>query len=1843
MRKRKTLASTVTLAILAGVPVTFAVLHQGFPVTDADLVSRDVWVTNGDRLLAGRLNRQIEELNGAVETASRGIDVLQEGADVFLLDSEASTVERVDPAFTTLVQKADLPAGAKLAFGGKTLGILDPADGRAWAVDVSNELSFDPVATEPDITAGADASIAVNDKGELFVASPDEHALYSLESVGAVPEQTKLDIDGPVQLTTVGEQPVLFDPAVNEVIRADGGRTALPEQGMALQLSGAENDSVLVSGETSLLVVPLGGGEVEAVDAQLESPATEAARVTPPVWLDGCAHAAWADSSRYLRVCEGDEPSVFDIEQSTSGAQLVFRVNGPVIALNNIDNGNTWVLKDSLRLVDNWDEVTPPKEEDNQDGDEKSTRKSYEDILADRTEQNRPPTAEDDDFGVRPGRTTILPVLDNDTDPDGDVLTIADFSQLPPEIGRIDEIDDGRALQFTAGTATVGTASFRYTVTDGRSGGVDEALVNVRVVPLEVNNPPVQKRIATQTLEAGQTLTYNALTDWIDPDGDDIFLDDAAPTSADTARSTPDGFVTFEHRSGELGLKEVRLIVSDGVLTSEGVLNVDVQAPGTLKPIATADYLRLFIDEVGELKPLDNDLSPSGAQLTLAGVESTDPALTVTPNTDSGSVSVQASAAGEYEFTYSVAAGGQASTGIVRVSVIENPADQLPPIAVKDTAFLRVGEPVTVEVLANDVSPSGRVLGVQSVDTSGSAPGLSVEVLGNTLIRVSSSAALDTQTQFTYTVSDGQATALAGVTVVPVPPVVQRQPPVAVDDRVTVRAGDVARVDVLANDYHPDQASLILDTELVESDNIGRDALAFVSGGDLRYQAPSEPGQYSAVYRVGDRYGESATATVTFIVTGPDQDGNKPPVPVTQTGRTFSGSTIRIDVPLDGIDPDGDSVVLTGLTQAPQLGRIVETGTTYFIYEAYETSAGTDTLRYSVEDAFGLRAFGVVRIGVIPRPAQALAPNAVDDSVEVRPGKLVSVPVLDNDTDPNGYPLQLSPELVSVDPGIEARVEGDRVLVQAPETEAGYVVRYQITNGNGGVDQGFVQIRVTADATILPPTAVDQFVQQEQVDSGEPIEVDVLDGAFNPNGRDRDLAVSFEGPNAASASLAADGTVTVVPGEKRIAIAYRLTDEVNDLSAAAFIIVPPAVSASYSPPPYIKPEAIPQLLEMNEAREWSLDEIVAVPSGRPVKITDSTTVSATNSNGAPAYVDETTIAFAPAQDFRGSASVVFEVTDGESAEDPNGNTVLLTLPITVGNPDFSDTPPTFTPIEIPVEAGEAPVAVDLRTSTAHRNPAVVGQVQYSGLTGTTRDIEAGLNGSTLTVSSPLGVQPGARTTLSFTLSYREFQVPATVTVIVVSSSRPLPQAVDDEAKGQRSKQSTVNVIENDFNPFPDKPLTLLDARIENASESAARVSFTAGGSISVSPGSSFIGVVSVIYRIGDATKDPNRETQGRLLLTVRDVPGKVAKPVITEESDGAVGISWQTPAINGEPIDHYTITYDNKSVQVPGNSASYRATGLNNGTPYTFRVSAHNVLGDGQASDQSNAAVPYGKPGRPGTPSLTGSDDGSGNLTARWSAANGNGRDVQRYEVYVGSDKVAESTTTEATFQRNVGAATSVQIVAVGPAGPSERSGASSSAAARPGTPGNPRASVGGQGDRTVTLQWNAAASHGAAVSNYRLIIPGVGEPLVGNQTSYTFQGNFGQTYNFQVEAITGGATGPRSASSNSVTPQDVPPPQPPQRSSSVSKGGAAPYCNGCRYIVLNYNNFPAGNYTVITELNGNSGDFTYNTFDLVGSGSRQTTNGLGITNGAEVRMRIKNNTTGETFYTDATRNWDGM
>lgn len=1637
-RRRRSVASVTALALLAAVPVGIAVLHQGFPVTDVDLDARTVWVTNGEGLSAGRLSRPIAELDGAVNTASREVDVFQHGNDVFLHDESSGTIERIDPSFTTLIERTDVPIDAVVAYGGDFLAIMEPESGDVWVVDAAGGLAFDAGSTEPVISLGPGGQVAVSAEGTVFATSPDARALFRIDRGSAEASRSELPELGAHELAAVGERPVVLDLERNRLI-SGSERIELPAPALKLQQSGGDNDVALVATGEGLLEVPLSGGEVRRIDAEISGELTDPDDVSSPVWLDGCAHGAWAGAQRYLAACEGEAARAEDLREPTHGSLLEFRVNRSVIVLNDLTNGNTWLLDSDMRLVDNWDEATPPEEEEAEEGDEKSSTQSFEDTLAERTEENRPPSARDDIFGVRPGVTTVIPVLDNDTDPDGDVLTIASTTEVSGSRGRLELIDGGRALQFTPTDSMQGSVSFRYTATDGRPGGVAEAQADITVRPEESNTAPVSQRSAATSVEQGQLISYNVLRDWSDPDGDGLYLVSATPKSGDAVRFAPDGAVTFEHTSAELGQKEIAFVVSDGVETASGILTVDVKPTGQLNPVGTPDFAETFIGETVLVEPLANDLSPSGAPLALVGVKEAPADAEVTPNLERGTIAFTAARAGSYTVLYSLGAGASSSVGLIRVDVKESPAEPLAPIAVTDLAYLRAGEPLSIAVLGNDVSAGGDVLAVQSVDSDPVEGLLTVEVLANAVVRITPSSALTEQLQFDYTVSDGRSTATAGITVIPVPPLVKHQPPVAVDDAARVRTGDIVTVPVLDNDHHPDSAPLSVEPELVDASGAG-EGLAFVSGNAVRYQAPLEPGVYTVDYRLTDPHRETAVATVRFAVVGPGGE-NTAPQPLPLTTRTFADSTVKIDVPLDGLDADGDSVALRGITTSPRLGRVVSTDSGTLEYQSYPGMAGTDSFDYEVEDTMGARATGTIRVGVIPRPETDSPPNAVDDAIEILPGRVASVPVWRNDSDPNGYPLEVSEDLLDVDDGIEASVDDGRVVVEAPDTEGAFTIRYEITNGHGGVDSAFLQVLVTEDARPVYPTSVDQLVSPEEVVDATSVDVDVLEGAENPGGRLSDLVVSLEGPNADAAEVLPDGEVRVRPTGDRVAIAYRLTNEIDGLGTTSFIVVPPSSRGAVEErpaPPYLN-DLPPQQTRLDTPIEWTVDDIVTVPSGRPALVLSA---SATNGDGSPVRIDGTTLRFTPAAGYRGPASVSFLVTDGTSQTDADGATALLTIPISVGDPDLEDVAPGFTSQTVTIEAGEAPFAIDLRDSASHPNPRLIDEIGFTNLSGMTAEVTAGLDGSELTATAPRGVQPGTRATLSFDVTLNEFTVPGTITVVVVSSTRPLPRTVDDPNAAEnatfRPAQTVVlDVLENDFNPFAaeGEPLRVVGAVLDQSGAGAtAAISFS-GDTVTIRTGPSATGTLSAVYTVQDATGDRSRRVQGRITLSIVNIPDRPRAPEAVE-GDGSATVTVYSTASNNSPIIDYTISWPGGQMTVPS-EGTYSVTGLQNGVDYAFRVTARNSVGTSTASAESASVRPYGVPGAPASVNLSATTNGTGDMTLSWSPPRSDGgRGVTEYHWReVGAGAFNTTSATAVNFRMTVGTEYRFEVQACNPRG----------------------------------------------------------------------------------------------------------------------------------------------------------------------------------------------------------------
>ncbi|MTE23978.1 Ig-like domain-containing protein [Microbacterium sp. ZXX196] len=1614
MRERKASVAGASVVVAGSIVLAgFAVAYEGNPTAEVELDDGSVWVTKSSSEVMGHLNTESALLDGQLRGAtSSEIGILQSGENVLLHDRRDNTLSRVDGAAMVLGERVSLEAGSAVEEGGGTLAILAPSTGGLFIMPTTDMGAFSVEESEPTLELPADAVVTVGGNGAVHAASAEERTLYTIETAAdGLPEgepiESPLESVDPgdeLQITTVGDQAVILDQTSGYVVTAGGLETSVGAAGEArIAEDAAAGPSVRVATTSSLVSVPLDGSEASAVPAGAEG------EPQSPVVVDGCVYGVWRGSGQVLRDCAGaDRDLAQPLENAPGDAPLVLRARGGQVVVNDLAGGKSWLASTTMQLVDNWDDLTPP-EGDDQESDEVEQTEVTEITPPDRTKDNRPPEAHDDEYGVRPGRSVVLPVLDNDNDPDGDLLTISIEDQ--PAIGRVETIQEGKAVQVTlAANETSGEGTFTYRVDDGR-GLSDSARVTFAVHPHEENQAPAQKdQRPTVAVETGGSVTYNVLPDWIDPDGDDIYLAGVTPAEGDEATFTPDGQITYHARSGHQGPLDVSVTVSDGEAESTGELALDVRPVGTVRPVTNTDHLVIDEGATGTVEPLANDLNAASEELTLGGVTQVS-GLEISANAQTNSLEVTGLVAGTYYVDYTATAGTQSAAGLIRVDVRENAeVSDEPPVAVRDTAYLPGGGEVLIDVLQNDVDPAGGVLVVQSVQTPSGA-GVSAAVLGHASVRITDRAMLAEQIVLTYRVHNGQKGATGEIVVIPVPPSDKIQPPVTEDDTAVVRAGDVVTIPVTDNDHHPNGESFSVVPELVEAPaaKLGE---AFVSQDTVRFRAAEDArGQATAIYEIVDDKGQKSAGLIRINITPWNEDNNAAPDPVSVTARALAGTDTRIEIPLEGIDPDGDMVDLVGISSAPSQGRVTETGPDYFTYEAYRNAAGADSFQYRVADTFGEESIATVTIGIAPPEGVNQPPNAMTDEIATRPGRAVSVPVLANDSDPDGDKFGLVPDGIEFhtdDPEFAAEVSGDCVIVTAPNRELVSQFEYTIEDEVGNTSRGVVQVTVAEDVPLEAPIARDDRVLIGMVTGDFTADVDLFANDEDPDGTTDALTVEVAGVEPLPEE--GPGFVRVAVEDRRQTIPYTVTDP-DGQTASAFLIVP------------AKDDLRPVLAEgaaitapSNELIEIPLSEYVTVAEGLDVRITNSDAVSVNHGDGTNLVKDETTLQYRSEYRYQGSDDITFEVTDGDGPDDPNGRKSVITIPITVLTPE--NEPPEFTNTTMSVGAGDGPVSIDLSARTFDIDE---DDIAYTHTNGAPDGVSVSISGSTLTVEASPDTR-GVAASLAIAVSDGENDpVQGTVDLSVTASARSLPVANDEDlGEIHQGEPQQVGVLANDFNPFEGEgSLRVIDAVVEAGDGS---VSYD-DSSVTVTPGGDFHGYLTVRYTIADLTDDPDRYVQGRITGTVLGVPDAPGTPDPSEVGNREATLSWTAPSNNGAEISAYEVRATDGSFEQTCGSTVCRLTGLVNNKEYQFQVTAVNEVGPSAASAQSIVVRPDVKPEAPEAPQFTlTAGERDQRLGISWNQPNSDGSPVSGYLVRINdgssvtTHRFANSTATSRVF-----------------------------------------------------------------------------------------------------------------------------------------------------------------------------------------------------------------------------------
>ncbi|NNH51323.1 tandem-95 repeat protein [Promicromonospora citrea] len=1660
-------AGVVTL--FTGALVLLAVLQQGEATAEVDLDDSGVWVTKTSAGLLGRFNTEAEALDGTLLAGSSTFDVQQAAYRVLMTDPGAATANPVDPAHLALDGTMTVPAGSVVASGGSTTAVLDPDDGRLWVLPFSGAAQFDEEQLEPTAELAPGTRVAVGTDGTVYAAVPRQGRLVTVPTttagVAGEPTETELSVaqDAEVELTAVGDDPVVLDRTAGALVLPGGDVVDLTDAASArLQQPSGAADAVVVATPQGLVTQPLSGDDAT----------TRRASGTPaaPVQLGGCTYGAWSGTGQVVRDCSGTDR---DVDETLEGAdgELAYRVNRLAIVLNDVADGTLWMAADDFEKVDDWDLTMPEEAEGEKVESETTTPEMVDQFLAERDKPNRPPEPKDDTLGVRPGRTTVLDVLANDIDPDGDVMTVTVEGPGGETGVTVDRVLDGAALQADVPQTATGSTTFRYTVDDGR-GGTAEAKVRLTVVPPGENAPPEARGEPVLRVAQGGDARIRVLPFWRDPDGDDLVLSSATTADpADEVRFRPDGTVEFRDSGTTTGRKIVDLTVSDGLdQVGEGRLLVDVVATQE-PPVAVADHVTVQAGDPVTVEPLRNDTDPNGDRLRLVSVSERAPA-TVTENYAAGTFRFVSQDPGSYDLTYQVSDGPDSTMGLVRVDVLPPPQDAGPPVVVGDTVLLPAGGSALVDVLANDTDPSGGVLVVTSVEADA---GVTAAVLDHHVLRVAETARLDRPVTLRYTASNGAQSAVGEVRVVPVAAPTRLRPPEAVADEITVHTGDVVTVPVLKNDAHPDGLELTLAEELVEGPESGE---AFVSEDTVRFRAGSQAGTVHVVYEVRDSNNQKDSAQVTINVT--DTLENAAPQPPDTTARVLAGAVTRVALPLDGSDPDGDHVTLDGLSVPPKKGtvRLVDG---FLEYEATRDAAGRDEFRYAVTDTRGASAEGTVAVGIARPPGTNQPPTAGDDTTLVRPGRDVAVDALANDSDPDGDQVALVPRSFEGGDALDPRVVDGMVLVTTPGGEGTHTFYYGIEDSWAARATGSVTVEVARDAPLLRPVARDDTVAPADVTS-DTVTVDVRRNDTDPDGVAADLEVAVLGPDgepAEGVTVDEEGAVTVALGEQPRVLTYTVTDQ-DGLEGKAFLRVPRDGSLPHLRQPV---EALPTYA--GETLEIDLTEYVVVAEGKTPRLTVEEKVTAVE--GTREVTSPTTLTYTSDEDYVGPASVTFEVTDGDGPDDPEGRTAVLTLPIDV-RASRNQPPEIRGTALLDVAAGEE-ASLDLSRLVVDPE----GDPLTVEVTGGADGLTLGTQGTTVLAQADPSVPRGTRVTVPFTVTDGGHPpVAGELAVTVVASTRPPARANPDEVRdAHQGEEVTVDVLANDVNPFPEEPLTVVGAVVETGRGSAVPT----GSALTVTPADTFVGTMVVRYRVADATADPDREVEGTVRLTVLGRPEAPRPPRVEEVRSETVVLSWDAPSDNGAEITGYTVR-SGRGDATECASTTCTVTGLQNDVVYTFTVTATNEVGESDPSGPSGEARPDEKPDKPEPPTLRFGDE---SLTVTWKNRTYTDRSpIECVNLEISpapADGVLQKqcvTGTSTVWDGLAnGTAYTVMVQAVNAAPePSDWSDASAPEvpAAPPAQPAAPSAqrvdnALGGQ----ITVSWTEPANNGDPVARYHL------------------------------------------------------------------------------------------------------------------------------------------------------------
>jgi uncharacterized repeat protein (TIGR01451 family) len=422
---------------------------------------------------------------------------------------------------------------------------------------------------------------------------------------------------------------------------------------------------------------------------------------------------------------------------------------------------------------------------------------------------------------------------------------------------------------------------------------------------------------------------------------------------------------------------------------------------------------------------------------------------------------------GEDHFSYIIQdQAGLQSTGVVTLTIQQV---DTPPIALPAVQFTAPGVPTVIDVGANAYNPSGKPM---TVDRYGQPANGQVSWIGGTQFLYTPTVGYQGEVNFTYTLRlkspcEGKTVQAICTTLRARLEDITPQAANARPAKGSLVIGSVANPGVSAANgaSQASEGSPLTINPLSGASSSRGQNLAIIGlqrrqgllnlndDGSLEYTSPSGfSGVEVLTYTVSDGNGGVAVAYITMTVNA----APRPPLARTDFPSVVGNTPTRIDVLANDTNRLGGPLTVTSVTQ-PLHGLVQINADNTVTYTPTQYYAGSDSFSYGVINTQGLNSLGMVFVTVT---RVNFPPVARDDQLPATADQTTNLPVLLNDSDPNGDALHIVTAQAAHG---SLRISPLESLLYAPLP--GFTgsdqISYTISDGDGGRAGAWVSVQVS--------------------------------------------------------------------------------------------------------------------------------------------------------------------------------------------------------------------------------------------------------------------------------------------------------------------------------------------------------------------------------------------------------------------------------------------------------------------------------------------------------------------------------------------------------------------------------------------------------------------------------------------------------------------------------------------------------------------------------------------------------------------------------------------------------------